>query len=222
MTDAVYSRSRLPLALPGEHARHGVARGPLPRAAFALLAALSLAACNTPSPEPGAPPAGEAAPVVVTEVVWPALSADGRAAFQALPALAQERVAASQVPVLLPPRKAWLASAGVATKPTWTTASMRAEGLTIVITASRAARVVPGVKPHEGNVKVRGEHRGFVTQNEGIWAASWVENHIAYSVEVECDQGGDARCADGSFALGVAGDLVFVGGGESLPKGGTR
>ena len=221
MRDVVYSRSSLPSASSGEHARRDVARGPLPRETLALLAALSLAACNAPAPEPGAPHAPEAAPLVVTDVAWPALTEEGKAAFEALPPLARERVAASQVPVLLPPRKEWLAAAGVATKPTWTTASMRADSLTIVVTASRAARVVPGVKPHEGNVKVRGENHGFVTQNEGIWAVSWMENHIAYSVEVECDQAGDARCADGSFALGVAGDLVFAGG-ESAPKAGAR
>lgn len=218
----VYSPSSLPSVPFGEHARRDVARGPLPRETLALLGALSLAACNAPAPETGAPPAPEAAPLVVTEVAWPALTEEGQAAFEALPEIAKERVAASQVPVLLPPRKEWLAAAGIATKPTWTTASMRADGLTIVVTASRAARVVPGVKPHEGNVKVRGDSSGFVTQNEGIWAASWVESHIAYSVEVECDQGGDPRCADGSFALGVAKELVFVGGGDRAGKAGGR
>ena len=159
---------------------------------------------------------------MTSDVAWPALSEEGKAAFAALPALAQERVAASQVPVLLPPDKEWLATAGVATKPTWTTASMHADGLTVVVTASRAARVVPGVKPHEGNVKVRGDNLGFVTQNEGIRAASWHEGNVAYSVEVECAQAGDARCANGDFVLGVAQGLVFVGGGESAGKEGAR
>lgn len=201
--------------------------GALGRAPCLVGVALLLASCNTtaPAPEsgPATPvieaPAPQAAKIVVANVVWPELMDEGRAVIAALPKEAAARVAASKLPVFLPPTEAWLAGATVVTKATWTTASMRADGLTIVVTGSRAARVVPGVSPVKGNVPVRGA-LGFVTRNEGVWAVSWIENEVAYSVEIECDVGGDARCADEALAMGVARDLVFAGGDAA--EGGAR
>lgn len=181
-------------------------------AAFALAAAAaSLAACDTspPAPPGAIPPAP--AQIQIKEVTWPAEATIDRASLAALSPEARERVNASRVPVLVPPRASLLAGAKVISKETWTVASMRAEDATITITASRAARVVPGVGPAEGNRPIRGT-RGFVTQNEGIWGAAWRENGVSYSVEVECASPEAARCADGAFVTELAGELTFVGG----------
>jgi hypothetical protein len=182
--------------------------------ALPLAAVLVLSACNTsPSaPERGAPPPSpEEAKLVVNEVVWPDAAAIDRAALGALPERAASHVRSSRVPVLLPAREALLAVASVVAKELWTSASMRAEGVTLTVTASRASHRVPGVGPTKGNRALRGTH-GFVSQNEGIWSASWIENGVAYSVEVECASPEAPRCADEVFVTEVANDLAYVGG----------
>lgn len=195
--------------------------GALARVAAALVAAGALAAagCNAAGPSPGeAPSPAPTAQVIEREVTWPRASEIDAKALAALTPASGEQVRASRVPVLLPGRAEWLAGAALLTKPTWTTASLAIDGATVVVTASRASRKVPGVGRAEGNRAVR-SGKGFVTQNEGIWAASWIENGVAYSVEVECAQAGDARCADEAFTVKVANELVYVGGaGEAASK----
>ena len=56
------------------------------------------------------------------------------------------------------------------------------------------------------------EARGFVTVNEGIRTASWMENGAAYSVDVECNDFRDARCQGEDFLLSIVAQLAFVGG----------
>lgn len=166
-------------------------------------------------------PAPQAVRVLAREVVWPDASTIDHAALEALPPLAAERVAASRVPVLLPPRVEWLAAANVVTKHDWTSGSMRQSDAGVVTTARRLAHEVPGLAPVKGNRPLR-RTTGFVTQNERVWVASWIENNVAYTVEVECDKASDARCADDSFVIGLANELVYVGGaGERGEKTGT-
>ncbi|MEZ4311552.1 MAG: hypothetical protein R3F14_26255 [Polyangiaceae bacterium] len=186
------------------------------RHAAALIAAPAfvLAACDTaPSspPKRGAEVAPHASELAVSEVRWPGADTVDARVVGALPEEAAARVRGSRVPVLLPPRAGWLSTVTVVTKPLWTTASMKAEGATIVVTASRAARRVEGVGPAEGNRAMRGA-RGFVTQNEGIWSASWSENGVAYSVEVECDAPSAEACASDALVMAVTEELAFAGG----------
>lgn len=173
-----------------------------------------LAACNTSPSAPeraGSTPAPQAAKMLVHDVVWPAPAALDRAALGALSAAARERVSSSRVPVLLPAKEEMLAVANVIAKETWTASSVRTGGVTVTVTASRAAHVVPGVGPAKGNRAIRGTH-GFVSQNEGIWSAAWTENGVAYSVEVECDSPAAARCADDAYVMELANGLAYVGG----------
>jgi hypothetical protein len=157
------------------------------------------------------PPAPQAAKLLVNEVAWPGPEKVDRAAARLLTLRAAESVRASRVPVLLPASVDLLAAANVIAKEHWTTASVRAPGATITVTATRAAHVVPGVGPVKGSRAIRAA-QGMVTQNEGIWSAAWTENGVAYSVEVECDSPGAARCADEAFVMELASGLAFVGG----------
>ncbi len=54
--------------------------------------------------------------------------------------------------------------------------------------------------------------RGFVSINEGIRTASWIENGAAYSVDVECSDVRDARCQSEEFLLSIVAQLTYVGG----------
>jgi hypothetical protein len=192
---------------------HGLALG---------LAAVSvLASCNTapPAPSQSAPEAAspQAGGLRTREVAWPARGTLDRGALGALGARAAEAVRGSRVPVLLPARRELLAAAQVIAKERWTVASVRAEGATITVTASRAARVVPGVGAAQGNRDIRAT-RGFVSQNEGIWSAAWIENGVAYSVEVECASPDAAMCADEAFVMELANGLAYVGGAEEVAR----
>lgn len=175
----------------------------------------SFLGCDTsPSPPEQAappPPAPQAAKLVVVDVAWPDPARLDRAAAGALDARAAEGVRRSRVPVLLPARRDMLAVTKVIAKEHWTVASARVPGATVTVTASRAARAVPGIERAEGRRAIRGT-RGNVTQNEGIWSAAWTENGAAYSVEVECDSPGAGPCADDAFVMRLADGLVYVGG----------
>lgn len=185
--------------------------------------AIALPACNAaPSEPPGVGPrAPLAASLVMKEVVWPSAASLDHRTRNALPPQVAERVAASRVPVLLPPRAEWLAVAKLTAKPLWTSASMRHDGVTVVTTATRAAHPVPGVEPVSGNRKIRGA-MGFVTQNERIWSATWSENNVSYAIEVECEKEADARCADETFVMALAETLAYVGGAEARGASGAN
>jgi hypothetical protein len=194
-----------------------------PRALAAAAAVIALPACNTAPSEPAAPASltEQTSPVLVKEVVWPSVTTIDRTTRDALPPQAVARVAASRVPVLLPVQTEWLAVANLVTRPNWTTASMRLEGASVVTTATRAAHRVPGIGPVKGNRKIRGT-MGFVTQNERVWSATWIENNVSYSVEVECEKEADARCTSDAFVMELAEKLAYVGGaGESGTKEGA-
>jgi len=85
---------------------------------------------------------------------------------------------------------------------------------TISIQGTRAAHRYESIDPVSGTRDLgRGASiRGFVSINEGIRNASWVENGAAYSVEVECSESADARCQSEDFLLSVVAQLTFVGG----------
>lgn len=89
----------------------------------------------------------------------------------------------------------------------------RVGGATISLQGTRAAHRYEGIEPAAGDREVRGG-RGFVSVNEGIRTVSWMENGAAYSLDVECAEATDARCASDTFALEVAEGLTYVGGSE--------
>jgi hypothetical protein len=156
------------------------------------------------------------APVVTTlrpAIAWPPASqVDGRA-LAALGAEAASRVARAPVPVLAPPDP--LDAPTLVVGPEYYAISARARGeagATIRVQGTRAAHRVEGLAPLVGDRAVRGV-RGFVTVNEGIRSASWIEDGAAYVVDVECaDPFRDPRCTDDTFVLDLAARLAFVGG----------
>ena len=166
------------------------------------------------------------APAVVTTsvsvtvrpvVAWPAaatiddgalraLARDGTKTDRELRAL----VARSPVPVLAP-RELELRTPTLVVEGEYFALTGRADGATISVQGTRAAHRYEGVEPVSGNRELRGV-KGFVSVNEGIRTASWIENGAAYSADVECGDRLDARCQSEDFLLSIVAQLTYVGG----------
>ena len=179
----------------------------------ALLALPLLLACNGTPSEP-APATVSTAIVIKPQVSWPAVSAIGERALASL-GDARSQLSRSPVPVLAP------ASDGVLDhleRPTvivegeYYVITARNQGATISIQGTRAAHRYEGVDPHPGNKQLR-SGTGFVTVNEGIRSASFIENGVAYSVDVECASNTDSRCTSDAFVTEITNGLVYVGSG---------
>lgn len=164
-----------------------------------------------PTPHEGASPAPAPSPTVVDQSVsWPAIAVDGEA-LAALPEPSRRAVADSKVPVLLVSSPALLAAAKVMAKPRWTAVSTKADGLHVSLSATRSAHRHPHLGPVQGPDQVRGQP-AFITQNEAIWSASWMENGVAYVLEVECASLPDPRCDDDAQLRTLLDELAYVGG----------
>ncbi len=125
-----------------------------------------------------------------------------------LPAEQQARISASAVPVLLP-RRLDLSATTLVVEPAYTATHVPAPGLTISLHASRNARAYPGIAPAPGTRRLRGGS-GHVTRNEGIWTASWIEDGVAFALDLECADGTDPRCADERHLLELVEALAEV------------
>jgi len=191
-----------------------------------LTLGLLLAACQS-SPEtsreqtPGDMPRGSgagkrAAALEARDVAWPSRSRVDRAAVAALPDRALSALRLSPVPVLAPKAPSMLRDAVLTTGDHWSALSTREDGLTLAVQASGTAVRHEGIGPVRGNRSIRGT-RGFVTQETGIWSATWIENGVAYSADLECAVAGDDRCASEAFLMELVEGLVFVGGREVAP-----
>lgn len=168
------------------------------------------AACESSTPDRTVATSAETN-VVTPKVTWPAAKVDARA-FAALgdPTRAKELASRSPVPVLAPTSVTF-------ERPTFVVGAEfyaltgRVAGATIAIQGTRAARRYDDVPPIAGDRHLRGQ-RGFVSLNESIRTTSWLENGVAYSVDIECADPTDARCAEETFALDVVEHLAFAGG----------
>lgn len=179
-------------------------------ASLALLAALA-AACNAPPAPTDSPAPQVAGKTVRPKILWPS----GHVDEAALAALGPDRanVARSPVPVLAP-KDARLEDPKVMIDAEYYAIAGKLSGATISIQGTRLAHKYDTIPPTPGDRPMRGGH-GFVTVNEGIRSASFVENGAAYSVDVECaDPTHDARCTGDAFVLGLVESLVYVGGSE--------
>lgn len=198
-----------------------------PRSACAFGLALGLLACSAPEPAggktpPRAKPMASVRPTqappqaqrLEQEVTWPEASAVDGATRAALTDEARAAVDRAPVPALVVARPELLARSVIMAKEHWYAVSASHDGLTVSIHASRVAHRYPHTPKAQGRGRVRGHH-AFVTQNEGIWSAAWVEGGVAYALEVECGQRPDARCDDEALVLSLAGDLRYVGGRAS-------
>ncbi len=188
--------------------------------AAALVAVPSCADPSNPAAS-GAPPQAEtaAAPahevpaheLVVQPVAWPPPSAVDGAARAALPVAAQAAVDGASVPVLVVSQPGALAATKIIARPLWVALSTRFDGVSVYLSATRAAHRYRHLPPATGRARVRGLS-AFVTQNTGIWSAAWVEGGVAYALEVECGRRPDPRCDDDRFLLELADELRYVGG----------
>jgi len=188
------------------------------------LTALTLA-CNgntSSSRESEHAPAVSTSSVTVRPTVaWPALSTIDDGALLSLSKSGgpndrelRALVARSPVPVLAP-HDLQLASPTLVVEGEYFALTGRVDGATISLQGTRAAHRYEGIDPATGNRELRrfsGTARGFVTTNEGIRTASWIENGAAYSVDVECSETADARCQGEEFLLSVIAQLSYVGG----------
>jgi len=188
-------------------------------AATALAAAFALGACNNPTAttrEEAPPAVATSSATIRPSVSWPAASTLDERALTAIASeskrLEDVRALVSRSPVpVLAPKSLRLASPTLVVEGEYFALTGRADGATISLQGTRAAHRYEGVEPVAGNRELRGT-RGFVSVNEGIRTASWIENGAAYSVDVECASADDARCQSEGFLLSVVAELTFVGG----------
>lgn len=160
----------------------------------------------------------------VARVVWPERSAVDAPTVERLPQASRAVLDGSRVPVLVPRGQGLADVAKLVVRPAFTAVSMTGAGehagLTVSVSATSVSHRYADVPATKGPARIRGDKPAFVTQNEGIWSATWFEHGVSYVVEVECARPGeDARCADGTFVTALAEDLAFVGGSF---EGGAR
>jgi hypothetical protein len=175
-----------------------------------LVAALACVACNAQEPAGDAPRPVQK--TIAPAIAWPKENAVDARALDALGGIENVRALVARAPVpVLAPSDAKLEGAALVVEGEFYALNGRVDGATITIQGTRAAH------RHEGVGHVPGTHdvrtaRGFVTVNEGIRSASWIENGAAYSVDVECASAADARCTSDAFVTRFAEKLAYVGG----------
>lgn len=134
------------------------------------------------------------------------MSAQARSALDTLP-----------LPALVSSREGFARSTTIMPGARWYATWARHEDLTVTLNASGEAKVYPHVRGgFTGNERVR-EREAFVTQNEGIWSVTWIENGVAYDLGLECESPTMPQCQDGAFAMELVEDLRYVG-----PREGAR
>lgn len=198
-------------------------------APIAACAVLALAGCNQSTSRSDdrsvnvAPSVGTVSVAVRPVVTWPATdTADERTLLSLSDTAKGERevrasIARSPVPVLAP-KDLRLESPTLVVEGEYFALNGRYQGTTISLQGTRAAHRYEGVDPVQGNKEIiRGassEHRlrAFVSTNEGIRTASWIENGVAYSVDVECADPREARCQGDELLLAIIAQLTFIGG----------
>ncbi|MGK3986146.1 hypothetical protein WME99_24085 [Sorangium sp. So ce136] len=189
----------------------------VPTAVLVILSA-ALAACEqtappseTPRDQAAALSAAAAVAPVLTTVTWPPAASIDRSALAALPKTAFHAARTSQVPVLVPSRRELLTAPVIVAKEHWTSFWAKTETLAVSLTMTRLSRKYPSIPPLRGAHSVRGKP-AFITANEGIWTASWIENGVSYALDVECAAPESPACASDALVRELAADLVYVGG----------
>jgi hypothetical protein len=185
-------------------------------------------ACDPPSPaEPAATPTrraeddapSEQAPRrgrllagerVLRVPVWPDASRLARAVRERLGPDVRDAIGRSPVPVLAPADPALLATTAVYSQPAGYALSARAGELSLVVQASRVATLLPHIGYAPGNTRLRGVD-GWVSSNDGVRTASWIEHGTAYSLDLECAAPEGPRCSEPAVRAAVEA-LVYVGG----------
>ena len=152
---------------------------------------------------------------------WPGAEALATSVRERLSTAVRAEIERSPVPVLVPGDPGWQGLAlssprGPGELGPGYALSARADGRTLVVQASRLATLVPGIGRHEGRERLRGTP-GFVTENDGVKAAAWIEHGTAYTLELECEDPESPQCSVEALRAEVEG-LAYVGGaGEARP-----
>ncbi|MFO0627225.1 MAG: hypothetical protein U0325_16570 [Polyangiales bacterium] len=171
---------------------------------------------SRPSPAPSAP-AVAARPVAaqgdprVTDPVPAAPTGSPRAVTlrDVLPPASRAALDATTVPLLLPDDVAIAARALVTSGERWVAASIPQADHTIAIHATRETMAPPADGPAHRS-RLRGVP-ATVTANEGVRVATWMEDGVAYMIDVECTRPAeDVRCTGEAFIRGLAERLVRV------------
>lgn len=180
--------------------------------ALAVTAATLATACESATPDRTAAVSTDAH-LVTPKISWPSPAVRDERAFASLGdrERASELVERAPVPVLAPTNVA-LEQPTFIVGPEFYALTGRVDGATISIHGKRAAHRYEGIEPVKGNRTLRGVP-GFVSENEGIRTTSWIENGAAYSLDVECADPTEARCASDAFAVELVENLKFAGGG---------
>lgn len=193
---------------------------------FVFTIGLLTAACQNEPSGSQQQPAGEmprgsgagkrTASLEARDVSWPSRARLDRDAVAVLPDGVRSALRVSPVPVLAPKVPAMLRNAVLTTGEHWSAMSVHDDGITLALQASGKSVRHEGIGPVRGNRAIRGG-RGFITQETGIWSATWIENGVAWSADLECGRAGDERCATEAYLLDLVEGLVFVGGREVAP-----
>lgn len=148
-------------------------------------------------------------------VRWPAAETRDLAAYETFDSRSRAAIDAAPVPVLVPAPEVALERREVMYGPEWYAfwGQRTVEGtvVTISLQASRMARVYPGVRPQPGPHTLRGQE-AWVTRNEGIWNATWLEHGVAYDLGIECAPVDAPPCHDQVELEALAEGLRFAGG----------
>lgn len=147
-------------------------------------------------------------------VAWPEPARIDQGARASYGAELQARIDDAPVPVLAPPEAG--ARAVLSSGASWYALTVHGDGYLLHTHGSGEARVHPHVRTFEPTHPMR-DGAGFVTRNEEIWSASWIEHGVAYSFEVECDRRVVSWCDDEKAFMARLESLVYVGG-----RGGAR
>lgn len=134
-------------------------------------------------------------------------------AIAQLPAAQQAAVKQAKVTVLVPPVAQPMAESNVAVQDTHYSLTQPATGLTMSLTGS----VATVRRPESGAIgpppAAAGTVRGvpvYVSENEGIKTATWIENGTAYALDLECASADDKRCVSSDYILDLVRSLVNV------------
>lgn len=120
----------------------------------------------------------------------------------------QATLARAPIPVLAPADPSTEVTATVG--PHWYALTVHGDGYLLHTHGSGEARVHPHVRTTDPTHPMR-TAGGFLTRNEEIWSASWIEHGIAYSFEIECDRREVAWCDNEREVLRRVEALVYIG-----------
>jgi len=182
------------------------------RAALPVFALFALvAACKSPS----STASNEVEVRVSSNVTWPKVDAIDKYTLRSYPNEFSSIVSDTPMPVLLP-KGITFSDPMLIAKGEYYAFSGRAilngqPDANYTVHATKLAHEYPGAKLAEATVPMRGT-KGYITINEGIRVASWSENGVAYSVDIECTREDDIQCSEEAHILNVVNNLAYVGG----------